>query len=128
MARIKLSTAGSTESCPPKSEEELYGKRVDGYGPTRCNMVIIGECPGETEIKEGRPFCGKSGDLLDRLLGDCGIRRDEVYITNVIKTQPPLNKFSFFRLKENKEYYKKSVEALREECKARHPNLILCLG
>lgn len=127
----KKSTQGETEQCPPvvqKTEEELYGKRVEGQGPVTSNLVIIGEAPGETEIQEGRPFCGKSGELLDRLLGDCGIKRTDVYITNVIKTRPPDNKFSFFRTKENREYYDKSVVALRQEVQARHPNVILCLG
>lgn len=58
---------------------------VPGEGPLPCNGVIIGEAPGRTEIEQGRPFCGRSGALLDESLRLSGYRREQFYITNIFK-------------------------------------------
>jgi DNA polymerase len=51
-------------------------------------VVIVGEAPGRQEDEEGRPFVGAAGRVLDGLLAAAGLRRDEVYITNVVKSHP----------------------------------------
>ncbi len=61
--------------------------RVDGEGPKPCPIMLIGEAPGKTEDKKGKPFCGKSGSELTHLyLGKCAqIDRSNVYVTNLVK-------------------------------------------
>ena len=55
-------------------------------------MMIVGEAPGRREDELGRPFVGMAGRLLDVLLGHAGLKREEVYITNVVKCRPPGNR------------------------------------
>jgi len=61
--------------------------RVDGVGPVPCTIMLIGEAPGKTEDRKGKPFCGKSGSELEYLyLAKCAnISRANVYITNLVK-------------------------------------------
>lgn len=65
---------------------------VNGEGPTPCEFLILGEAPGAEEEKQGRPFVGASGQLLDRALDAAGVRRENVYITNAYKYRPPGNR------------------------------------
>ena len=55
-------------------------------------MILVGEAPGASEDKQGRPFVGRAGKLLDRLLAEAGLEREDVYITNVVKARPPGNR------------------------------------
>jgi uracil-DNA glycosylase len=65
---------------------------VPGSGNPDAAIVIIGEGPGWHEDRQGLPFVGPSGQLLDRLLGSIGIKREQVFITNVVKCRPPNNR------------------------------------
>jgi len=66
---------------------------VFGEGDPQADLMIIGEGPGEEEDRQGRPFVGRSGKLLDRLLlEEIGIPRSAVYIANVVKCRPPGNR------------------------------------
>lgn len=67
-------------------------KPVPGEGPANARMVIVGEAPGAQEDATGRPFVGAAGKLLDKALQHNGIRRDDVFITNVVKCRPPGNR------------------------------------
>jgi uracil-DNA glycosylase len=67
-------------------------KAVPGEGHPSTEVVFVGEGPGFNEDRLGRPFVGRAGDLLVRLLGSVGWRRDEVFITNVVKCRPPENR------------------------------------
>ena len=58
---------------------------VFGEGPARARVLMIGEQPGDREDREGRPFVGPAGHLLDQALAGAGIVRDEVYVTNAVK-------------------------------------------
>lgn len=58
---------------------------VFGEGPARARLMMIGEQPGDHEDREGRPFVGPAGQLLDRALAEAGIGRGEVYVTNAVK-------------------------------------------
>jgi uracil-DNA glycosylase family 4 len=74
---------------------ELHGSRteaVPGEGPTQAEIMFIGEGPGASEDKQGRPFVGASGKFLDRLLEQASLTRTEVFITNVVKCRPPGNR------------------------------------
>lgn len=61
-------------------------------GDPSSGIVFVGEAPGENEDLEGRPFVGRSGSILDRMLADAGIARGEVLITNTVKCRPPCNR------------------------------------
>jgi DNA polymerase len=65
---------------------------VPGEGDPDTEVVFVGEGPGFNEDREGRPFVGRAGPLLVRLLGGIGWRRDDVFITNVVKCRPPDNR------------------------------------
>ena len=65
---------------------------VFGVGDPRADLMFIGEAPGLHEDKQGEPFVGAAGQLLDRLLGEIGLAREDVYIANVVKSRPPGNR------------------------------------
>jgi uracil-DNA glycosylase family 4 len=65
---------------------------VPGDGDPDAEVVIVGEAPGASEDREGRPFVGRAGKLLDTLLADAGLTRPEVFVTNVVKARPPKNR------------------------------------
>ncbi len=65
---------------------------VPGEGPESADLVFIGEGPGFHEDQQGRPFVGQAGQLLDQLLESIGLRREEVYICNMVKCRPPRNR------------------------------------
>ncbi|KKL45097.1 hypothetical protein LCGC14_2359120, partial [marine sediment metagenome] len=62
---------------------------VPATGPRDAKIVILGEAPGAVEVQRGEPFVGPSGKLLSQILAQAGIRKDQCYITNVVKEQPP---------------------------------------
>lgn len=92
-------------------------------GSVDAPLMIIGEAPGAQEAKEGRPFVGASGRLLEEYLGRVGIDSTKyVYVTNLIKVRPPGNRDPTW------EEIKAYVPYLREQITIIRPKLILCLG
>lgn len=65
---------------------------VFGEGNPRANLVFIGEGPGAEEDATGRPFVGRAGQLLDKIIAAIGLKREDVYIANIVKCRPPLNR------------------------------------
>ncbi|OGH59163.1 MAG: hypothetical protein A3G34_02450 [Candidatus Lindowbacteria bacterium RIFCSPLOWO2_12_FULL_62_27] len=65
---------------------------VFGDGPDAAGLMIVGEAPGAEEDAQGKPFVGRSGQLLSRMLKALGLEREQVYITNVVKCRPPENR------------------------------------
>lgn len=65
---------------------------VLGEGSHDADILFIGEAPGESEAKSGRPFCGRAGQMLDTLLEHINLDRESVYITNILKDRPPNNR------------------------------------
>ena len=65
---------------------------VPGDGDETAQVMIVGEAPGASEDKQGRPFVGRAGRFLDQLLAEAGLSRGDVYITNVVKARPPSNR------------------------------------
>ena len=65
---------------------------VFGVGDPEADLIIIGEAPGRDEDKEGEPFVGRAGQLLDKILDAINFEREEVYITNILKSRPPRNR------------------------------------
>jgi uracil-DNA glycosylase family 4 len=95
---------------------------VFGEGNPHAELVFIGEGPGADEDEQGRPFVGRAGKLLDRMIQGIGMKREEVYICNVVKCRPPGNRTP----------EKDEVEAcspfLFRQIEALQPRLICCLG
>jgi uracil-DNA glycosylase len=80
-------------------ESPLFGYRVEqgnlpvvGEGSLDADIVFIGEAPGKNEAKLGRPFVGMAGRVLDELLTSIGLKREDVYITNLVNDRPPENR------------------------------------
>jgi uracil-DNA glycosylase family 4 len=65
---------------------------VIGQGNHRAKIMFVGEAPGMSEDLSGVPFCGQAGKILDGLLNSAGIKREEVYIANILKCRPPANR------------------------------------
>ncbi len=65
---------------------------VFGEGNPSATIMFIGEAPGRNEDESGRPFCGRSGDLLNEGLDRAGLTRNDVYIANIVKCRPPSNR------------------------------------
>lgn len=77
----------------------LYAERIKngthpviGEGNHFARVMLIGEAPGRNEAATGRPFVGAAGKILDELLESAGIKRGDVYITNIVKDRPPFNR------------------------------------
>lgn len=88
LASIAAETAGC-ERCPL---HQSGTRAVPGEGPPDAAILFIGEGPGYHEDRQGRPFVGPAGQLLNDLLGRIGLRRDQVFITNMVKHRPPGNR------------------------------------
>lgn len=95
---------------------------VPGEGPEHAPILLIGEGPGFYEDRQGRPFVGKSGDLLEKLLASIGLSRRDVFIANVVKCRPP----------DNRDPLPDEIEACRpyldRQIELVHPRLIVTLG
>ena len=78
----------------PLYKERIKNKvfPVIGEGDHYAKIMFIGEAPGKNEAQTGHPFCGASGKILDYLLAGAGIKREDVYITNIVKDRPPFNR------------------------------------
>jgi DNA polymerase len=79
-------------TCTACGLAETRTQVVFGVGSPTADVMFVGEAPGFHEDKEGEPFVGAAGKLLDRLLGEIGIDRTDVYIANVLKCRPPGNR------------------------------------
>lgn len=84
--------AAEVRSCTDCRLHETRTKAVPGEGDPDTEVVFVGEGPGEQEDRQGRPFVGASGQFLAELIGTIGWRREEVFITNVVKCRPPGNR------------------------------------
>jgi uracil-DNA glycosylase len=84
--------ASEVRDCTKCRLHETRTKAVPGEGDPSTEVVFIGEGPGFNEDEQGRPFVGRAGSLLERLLGSIGWRRDQVFITNIVKCRPPGNR------------------------------------
>jgi len=84
-----FSTVSSCTACPLA---ETRTKVVFGAGNADAELMFVGEAPGFHEDQQGLPFVGAAGKLLERLLGDIGLSREDVFIGNVLKCRPPGNR------------------------------------
>jgi len=95
---------------------------VFGDGDPNSPIVFVGEAPGEEEDTQKKPFVGRAGQYLNAKLQEVGLKREEVYITNVVKSRPPGNR------KPTKEEMASCVPYLLKEIQIIKPKLIVCLG
>ena len=105
---------------------EFKDNFVPGEGSSSAELMLVGEAPGKDEELEKRPFVGRAGHLLDDILKNCGVTREETYITNVVKVKPPDNKI--YRLKEIGYTIDDFMPLLWREIASISPNCILALG
>jgi uracil-DNA glycosylase family 4 len=113
------STAGNCNLCRLRS---TCNGVVFGEGPVNSRMMLIGEVPGHDEDLTGRPFVGKAGQLLDKILLAAEIKREDIYIANVVKCRPPQNRLpDAEEVKTCKGYLEAQIRFIK-------PELIICLG
>lgn len=97
-------------------------KTVPGEGPADADIMFIGEGPGFHENEQGRPFVGAAGKFLEELLGSIGLKREQVFIGNVVKCRPPGNRDP------QPEELQACSDYLERQVKAINPKVIVTLG
>jgi uracil-DNA glycosylase len=108
-----------SHACPLK---EVRTKLVFGAGNANADLMFVGEAPGAQEDKQGLPFVGRAGQLLNQLLEEIGIQRSDVFITNVICCRPPGNRDPLpEEIEVCKPYLYKKIESIE-------PKVICTLG
>lgn len=95
---------------------------VFGAGNTEAEVLFIGEGPGANEDEQGLPFVGAAGKLLDDMLAMIGLKREAVYITNIVKCRPPQNRDPLNTEKDA------CIGYLRRQVAMMRPKIIVCLG
>lgn len=95
---------------------------VFGEGPDDARIMFIGEGPGQEEDLQGKPFVGRAGQLLDKMLAASELQRDEVYICNVVKCRPPGNRIP------KPDEVKPCRRFLEAQIRIIHPAIVVCLG
>jgi len=107
------------QKCPLSQERKIA---VPGEGNSEAELMFVGEAPGHDEDVQGKPFVGRAGQLLTKIINAMGYQRQEIYITNVIKCRPP----------QNRTPYKKELEQctpyLLEQIEMIDPKVIVALG
>ncbi len=97
-------------------------RAVPGEGPEDAAIMFVGEAPGWHEDQQGRPFVGPAGKYLEQLLASINLTRQQVYITNVIKTRPPENRDPLPAETQNcRRWLERQIEIIR-------PRMIVTLG
>ena len=114
--------ANEVRACTACRLAEGRTRAVPGEGDPDTEVVFVGEGPGFNEDREGRPFVGRAGGLLVRMLGSIGWQRDDVFITNVVKCRPP----------DNRDPEPDEIAAcapfLRRQLEALDPSVVVTLG
>lgn len=95
---------------------------VFGEGNENADIMFIGEGPGYNEDVQGRPFVGKAGQLLDKMIEAIGLKRNDVYIANIVKCRPPENRNPL------DDECEACIDYLRWQVKLIKPKIIVCLG
>ncbi len=107
------------QRCSLRSEAKQV---VPGEGNPKAHLMLIGEGPGQEEDEQGRPFVGTAGKLLDKIIAASQLKREQIYIANVIKCRPPRNRTPQPKeIEECKPWLDLQIAAIR-------PDLIVCLG
>ncbi|MCH7998147.1 MAG: uracil-DNA glycosylase [Chloroflexi bacterium] len=109
-------------SCPDCDLCRTRTNAVPGEGPPDAEILFVGEGPGFYEDQQSRPFVGPAGKFLEELLASIGLRRDQVFITNIVKCRPPNNRDPLpGEIEACQKYLKRQIELIR-------PKVIVSLG
>ncbi len=109
-------------SCPDCDLCRTRIKSVPGEGPADAELLFVGEAPGFYEDQQARPFVGAAGRFLEQLLASIDLRRDQVFITNVVKCRPPNNRDPLpGEIDACRKYLQRQIELIR-------PKAIISLG
>ncbi len=92
MNRTLAEAAAEASACEKCKLAKGRTQVVYGVGDPNADLMFIGEAPGKNEDEQGEPFVGAAGQLLNRMLAEIGIAREQVYIANVVKCRPPGNR------------------------------------
>ena len=84
--------AGAVSACELCGLSQTRNRTVFGAGDRQADILIVGEAPGADEDRQGEPFVGRAGQLLNAMLEAIGLQRQQVYITNILKCRPPRNR------------------------------------
>jgi DNA polymerase len=114
-ARIEAS--GITPELKSQATQLVFGE-----GNPDASVLFIGEAPGKQEDLQGKPFVGASGKFLDEMLASIGMKREDIYITNIVKYRPPNNRDP---LPEEKKAF---LPYLQEQLEIIQPKIIVTLG
>ncbi|MEG0913633.1 MAG: uracil-DNA glycosylase [Oscillospiraceae bacterium] len=95
---------------------------VFGVGSESASIMFVGEAPGQNEDETGEPFVGRGGKLLDDFLMAVGLRREDVYIANIVKCRPPQNRDP------KPEEQAACIDYLHEQFRLISPKIVVCLG
>lgn len=109
-------------ACRGCSLAETRTNCVFGVGDRDARLMFVGEAPGEKEDLQGIPFVGRAGQLLDRYLFAVDIKREDVYIANILKCRPPHNRDPLPAEEDA------CIGFLREQVRLIRPRVIVCLG
>lgn len=109
-------------NCTKCRLSETRVRPVPGEGSPSARILLIGEAPGEKEDLTGKPFVGAAGKLLDLLLEKAGLRRSDVFITNIVKCRPPGNR------KPRKDEIIKCIPYLIQQIRLLKPKIVILLG
>ena len=115
-----IKIAGEIESCGI-CKIGKSGLAVPGEGDSKARIMFIGEAPGKTEAKTGRPFVGRSGKLLRQMISDVGLKENEVYITSPVKYLPDRGTPTVPDIEHGKTHLFKQIEVI-------DPKIIVLLG
>jgi uracil-DNA glycosylase len=119
---ILRQVAEETALCTKCALQHSRKKAVPGEGPANAEIMFIGEGPGFYENEQGRPFVGQAGKFLDELLTGIGMKREQVFIGNVVKCRPPGNRDPLpEELSACGDYLERQIQAI-------NPRVIVTLG
>jgi DNA polymerase len=114
-----VATVKSCQRCPL---HETRTQAVFGVGNRSAQWLVIGEAPGADEDRQGEPFVGKAGQLLNSMLKAMGLAREQVFIANILKSRPPGNRDP------RPEEVRECIPFLHRQIELINPRLILCVG
>ncbi len=121
--------AAIVERCRRCSIGATRTNSVYGEGNPLAALMVVGEGPGETEDRQGRPFVGRAGELLDRMLGAIGLPREDVFICNTVKCRPTLEDGGRLRNRAPTPFEMTNCRPfLDEQIEIIEPRIILALG
>ena len=114
--------AGEVSQCRKCDLGSTRTNAVPGEGSPKARIMFVGEAPGADEDAQGRPFVGRAGQLLDKIITACGLKRTDVFIGNILKCRPPENRDP------RPDEMISCLPYLQRQIEAINPDIIVALG